>query len=127
MAAQVGPSGLVVHTDINAAMLSNAAIVCWIKAWWALYGGHWPMPNACHLPIKALIGVTIGFGLRNVTDKSKLAIDVSRAQAGSTIADSGIFTSHRAGTEAALRLVFVQRAAQSSAKSLPKTKPAIAI
>jgi len=71
MAAQVGPSGLVVHTDINAAMLSNGRDRLLDKG---LVGTvRWSLANAECLPFadQSFDCVTIGFGLRNVTDKSK--------------------------------------------------------
>lgn len=69
MAAQVGPAGLVVLTDINAAMLAegrdrllNDGLVANTRV---------AQANAECLPFKdaSFDCVTIGFGLRNVTDK----------------------------------------------------------
>jgi demethylmenaquinone methyltransferase / 2-methoxy-6-polyprenyl-1,4-benzoquinol methylase len=70
MARQVGPDGLVLLTDINAAMLARGRDRL-IDA--GLVGNvHCLLANAEQLPFAAdtFNCVTIGFGLRNVTDKS---------------------------------------------------------
>lgn len=71
MAARVGATGLVVHTDINAAMLSNGRDRLLDKG---LAGNvRWSLANAECLPFAddSFDCVTIGFGLRNVTDKAQ--------------------------------------------------------
>src|SRR5579862_4390595 len=69
LAAQVGPKGLIVLTDINAAMLArgrdrmiNAGLVGNVQ---------YLQANAERLPFagNSFDCITIGFGLRNVTDK----------------------------------------------------------
>lgn len=71
MAKQVGANGLVIHTDINAAMLSNGRDRLLDKG---LVGNvRWSLANAECLPFadNSFDCVTIAFGLRNVTDKAK--------------------------------------------------------
>lgn len=71
MARQVGSTGLVVHTDINAAMLSNGRDRLLDKG---LAGNvRWSLANAECLPFAAdsFDCITIAFGLRNVTDKDR--------------------------------------------------------
>jgi len=71
MARQVGATGLVIHTDINAAMLSNGRDRLLDKG---LVGNvSWSLANAECLPFadNSFDCVTIGFGLRNVTDKTR--------------------------------------------------------
>jgi demethylmenaquinone methyltransferase/2-methoxy-6-polyprenyl-1,4-benzoquinol methylase len=71
MAKQVGSTGLVIHTDINAAMLSNGRDRLLDKGIAA--NVQWSLANAECLPFanQSFDCVTIGFGLRNVTDKLK--------------------------------------------------------
>ncbi|MBW3567727.1 MAG: bifunctional demethylmenaquinone methyltransferase/2-methoxy-6-polyprenyl-1,4-benzoquinol methylase UbiE [Proteobacteria bacterium] len=78
MAAQVGPSGEVVLTDINAAMLENgrrrltdAGIVENVR-YVQVNAEELPFPDA------RFDCVTIGFGLRNVTDKPKALASMRR-------------------------------------------------
>jgi len=69
MAKQVGATGLVIHTDINAAMLSNGRDRLLDKG---MVGNvRWSLANAECLPFadNSFDCVTIAFGLRNVTDK----------------------------------------------------------
>lgn len=69
MAAQVGDAGLVVLTDINSAMLSRGRDRLLDKG---LAGNlRYSLANAECLPFadRSFDCVTIGFGLRNVTDK----------------------------------------------------------
>lgn len=71
MAKQVGPTGLVVHTDINAAMLDNGRDRLLDQG---IAGNvRWSLANAECLPFadRSFDCITIGFGLRNVTDKPK--------------------------------------------------------
>lgn len=78
MAAQVGPSGLVVLSDINAAMLAHGRE----KLMNAGQVGNvaYAQANAEHLPFGATAFhcVTIGFGLRNVSDKAAALEDMYR-------------------------------------------------
>ena len=69
MAAQVGPSGLVVLTDINAAMLAEGRDRLLDDG--LVSNTRVAQANAECLPFKdgSFDCVTIGFGLRNVTDK----------------------------------------------------------
>ncbi|MDR2214691.1 MAG: bifunctional demethylmenaquinone methyltransferase/2-methoxy-6-polyprenyl-1,4-benzoquinol methylase UbiE [Nevskiaceae bacterium] len=78
MARQVGPSGLVLLTDINAAMLAqgrdrviDAGCVTNVRT---------AQANAEHLPFRddQFHCVTIGFGLRNVTDKPAALAEMRR-------------------------------------------------
>ncbi|MGC3982742.1 MAG: bifunctional demethylmenaquinone methyltransferase/2-methoxy-6-polyprenyl-1,4-benzoquinol methylase UbiE [Steroidobacteraceae bacterium] len=71
MAEQVGATGLVVHTDINAAMLGNGRNRLLDKG--LASNVRWSLANAECLPFadNSFDCVTIGFGLRNVTDKAK--------------------------------------------------------
>jgi demethylmenaquinone methyltransferase/2-methoxy-6-polyprenyl-1,4-benzoquinol methylase len=78
LARQVGPTGHVFHTDINAAMLAEgsdrlldqglSSTVTTLQV------------NAEHLPFAAssMKCVTIGFGLRNVTDKQAALNEMTR-------------------------------------------------
>lgn len=71
MAKQVGTTGLVIHTDINAAMLSNGRDRLLDKG---MVGNvRWSLANAECLPFadNSFDCVTIAFGLRNVTDKNQ--------------------------------------------------------
>ena len=71
MANQVGEAGLVVLTDINAAMLSEGRDALTDRG---LVGNvRYSLANAECLPFpdSSFDCVTIGFGLRNVTDKAK--------------------------------------------------------
>ena len=71
MAAQVGAAGLVVHTDINEAMLANGRDRLIDKGY--VNNVRWSLANAECLPFtdNSFDCVTIAFGLRNVTDKPK--------------------------------------------------------
>ncbi len=71
MAAQVGASGLVIHTDINEAMLSNGRDRLLDKG--LATNVRWSLANAECLPFadNSFDCVTIAFGLRNVTDKAR--------------------------------------------------------
>ncbi len=71
MAKQVGPKGLVIHTDINEAMLSNGRNR--LLDLGLVSNVSWSLANAENLPFadNSFNCVTIGFGLRNVTDKAK--------------------------------------------------------
>jgi demethylmenaquinone methyltransferase/2-methoxy-6-polyprenyl-1,4-benzoquinol methylase len=79
LAGLVGPSGLVLMSDINAAMLNNGRDRMLDK-------GHasnisYVQINAEQLPVpdNSLDLITIGFGLRNVTDKSQALASMYRA------------------------------------------------
>jgi demethylmenaquinone methyltransferase / 2-methoxy-6-polyprenyl-1,4-benzoquinol methylase len=71
MARQVGPTGLVIHTDINAAMLGTGRDRLIDKG--VVGNVQWSLANAECLPFadNSFDCVTIGFGLRNVTDKAR--------------------------------------------------------
>jgi len=71
MAKQVGEKGLVIHTDINEAMLSNGRDRLIDKG--VMSNVRWSLANAECLPFapNTFNCITIGFGLRNVTDKQK--------------------------------------------------------
>ncbi|MES1196374.1 MAG: bifunctional demethylmenaquinone methyltransferase/2-methoxy-6-polyprenyl-1,4-benzoquinol methylase UbiE [Steroidobacter sp.] len=71
MAKQVGEKGLVIHTDVNEAMLSNGRDR--LIDMGRVGNVQWSLANAECLPFadKSFNCITIGFGLRNVTDKSK--------------------------------------------------------
>ena len=78
LAQQVGQSGLVVLTDINAAML-NAGRDRLIDA--GLVGNvRYAQADAERLPFpdESFNCVTIGFGLRNVTDKARALAEMRR-------------------------------------------------
>lgn len=78
MAQQVGASGLVVLTDINAAMLAEGRDAMTNRG----YVGNvrYSLANAECLPFpdSSFDCVTIGFGLRNVTDKQRALESMSR-------------------------------------------------
>jgi demethylmenaquinone methyltransferase / 2-methoxy-6-polyprenyl-1,4-benzoquinol methylase len=69
MAQQVGPTGLVVLSDINAAMLSVGRDALTDRG--IVANVRYSLANAERLPFpdSSFDCVTIGFGLRNVTDK----------------------------------------------------------
>ena len=78
MAKQVGPTGMVILSDINAAMLAHGRDKL-------LNGGvasnvGYAQANAEQLPFpnKSFHCITIGFGLRNVTDKQRALEDMYR-------------------------------------------------
>lgn len=70
MAKQVGPTGLVLLTDINAAMLSRGRDAMIDRGW--VGNVRYSIANAERLPFPdaSFDCVTVGFGLRNVTDKA---------------------------------------------------------
>lgn len=78
MAKQVGPEGLVILSDINAAMLENGrrrlidAGVIGNVEFAQINAEEIPFPDA------SFDCVTIGFGLRNVTDKAKALASMRR-------------------------------------------------
>lgn len=78
MAAQVGETGCVVLSDINAAMLGHGRDRC-IDAG-HVRGIEYVQANAECLPFAdaSFDCVTIGFGLRNVTDKQKALASMRR-------------------------------------------------
>ncbi len=78
MAAQVGPSGRVVLSDINAAMLSTGRDRLLDKG--LLRPVDYTVANGERLPFKdaSFHCVTIGFGLRNVTDKPAALREMKR-------------------------------------------------
>jgi len=71
MAKQVGPTGTVIHTDINAAMLSTGRDRLIDKG--IASNVRWSLANAECLPFadNTFDCITIAFGLRNVTDRPK--------------------------------------------------------
>ena len=78
MAKQVGASGLVVHTDINTAMLAEGRDAMTDRG---LVGNvRYSIANAECLPFPdaSFDCVTIGFGLRNVTDKDAALRSMTR-------------------------------------------------
>jgi demethylmenaquinone methyltransferase/2-methoxy-6-polyprenyl-1,4-benzoquinol methylase len=78
MAGQVGADGLVVLTDINAAMLAEGRDAVTDRG---LVGNvRYSLANAECLPFpdSSFDCVTIGFGLRNVTDKAKALRSMQR-------------------------------------------------
>lgn len=70
MCAQVGEYGLVIHTDINAAMLAAGRDAMTDRG--IASNVRYALANAERLPFpdSSFDCVTIGFGLRNVTDKA---------------------------------------------------------
>ncbi len=78
MAAQVGPRGLVVLSDINASMLTHGRDRLLDKGVTAPV--DYAVANAERLPFRdaSFDCVTIGFGLRNVTDKAAALRSMSR-------------------------------------------------
>jgi demethylmenaquinone methyltransferase/2-methoxy-6-polyprenyl-1,4-benzoquinol methylase len=78
MAAQVGSTGMVVLTDINAAMLAVGRDALTDRG---LVGNvRYSLANAERLPFRdsSFDCVTIGFGLRNVTDKAAALKSMTR-------------------------------------------------
>lgn len=78
MAGQVGPGGLVVLSDINAAMLGVGRDALTDRG---LVGNvRYSLANAERLPFpdRSFDCVTIGFGLRNVTDKAAALRSMAR-------------------------------------------------
>jgi demethylmenaquinone methyltransferase/2-methoxy-6-polyprenyl-1,4-benzoquinol methylase len=78
MAAQVGPTGMVVLTDINASMLAEGRDALTDRG---LVGNvRYSLANAECLPFpdSSFDCVTIGFGLRNVTDKNAALRSMTR-------------------------------------------------
>jgi len=78
MAAQVGPRGLVVLSDINASMLTHGRDRLLDKGMTAPV--DYAVANAERLPFRdaSFDCVTIGFGLRNVTDKAAALRSMTR-------------------------------------------------
>lgn len=79
MANQVGATGLVIHTDINEAMLSTGRDRLLDKG--LASNVRWSLANAECLPFadNSFHCITIAFGLRNVTDKAKALRSMYRA------------------------------------------------
>jgi len=79
MAQQVGATGLVIHTDINEAMLSRGRDRLLDKG--LVSNVRWSLANAERLPFadNSFHCITIAFGLRNVTDKAKALRSMYRA------------------------------------------------
>ncbi len=112
LARQVGQSGLVVLTDINAAMLEAGRdrliddglvgnVLC-VQA------------NAERLPFadESFDCVTIGFGLRNVTDKARALASMRRVlKPWRTAAGAGVLQARRPDARDCLRRLFLQGAA----------------
>ena len=72
--------------------------------------------------------VTIGFGLRNVTDKAAaLRLHVPRLEARRTASGAGIFDAGGSGPQTAVRRLFVQRIAAPGPAGRATTPPAIGI
>ena len=78
MAAQVGPTGSVLLTDINLAMLSHGRDAMIDRGYVA--NVRFAIANAERLPFpdSSFDCVTIGFGLRNVTDKAAALRSMTR-------------------------------------------------
>lgn len=78
MCSQVGANGLVVLTDINAAMLSEGRDAMTDRG--IVANVRYSLANAERLPFadSSFDCVTIGFGLRNVTDKAAALRSMSR-------------------------------------------------
>lgn len=78
MAKQVGPSGMVVLTDINAAMLGEGRDAMMDRG--VVGNMRFSLANAERLPFpdSSFDCVTIGFGLRNVTDKGAALRSMTR-------------------------------------------------
>lgn len=78
MAAQVGPTGLVLLTDINPAMLSHGRDAMIDRGY--VSNVEFAIANAECLPFpdSSFDCVTIGFGLRNVTDKAAALRSMAR-------------------------------------------------
>jgi demethylmenaquinone methyltransferase / 2-methoxy-6-polyprenyl-1,4-benzoquinol methylase len=79
MAKQVGAEGLVVLSDINPAMLAQGRDALTDRG--QVANVRFAIANAEHLPFSdaSFDCVTIGFGLRNVTDKSAALRSMARA------------------------------------------------
>ena len=78
MAKQVGADGLVLHTDINAAMLSEGRDALMDRG--VVGNVRFAIANAERLPFAdaSFDCVTIAFGLRNVTDKAAALRSMAR-------------------------------------------------
>jgi demethylmenaquinone methyltransferase / 2-methoxy-6-polyprenyl-1,4-benzoquinol methylase len=78
MARQVGPGGLVVLSDINAAMLAVGRDALTDRG--LVANVRYSLANAERLPFpdRSFDCVTIGFGLRNVTDKAAALRSMAR-------------------------------------------------
>lgn len=78
LSRQVGPTGLVVLSDINAAMLTRGRDRLLDAG--VTQPVHYAVANAERLPMRdaSFDCVTIGFGLRNVTDKSAALREFTR-------------------------------------------------
>lgn len=79
MAAQVGPAGLVILSDINPAMLANGRDALTDRG--VVGNVRFAIANAERLPFpdSSFDCITIGFGLRNVTDKAAALRSMARA------------------------------------------------
>ena len=89
-----------------------AATGCWIWVTPATSTAWSPTRSACPSPTDCFDCVTIGFGLRNVTDKAAaLVLHVPGVEARRPAPGAGVLDARRAGPEAAVRRLFVQRAA----------------
>lgn len=79
MARQVGSTGLVILSDINAAMLANGRDALTDRG--VVGNVRYAIANAERLPFPdaSFDCITIGFGLRNVTDKAAALRSMARA------------------------------------------------
>ena len=78
MAKQVGPTGLVVLSDINAAMLAHGRDKLLNSGVAGNVGYAQANAEVLPFPSNSFHCVTIGFGLRNVTEKSRALRDMYR-------------------------------------------------
>ena len=112
MAKQVGAEGLVVLTDINAAMLAEGRDALTDRG--VVGNVRFSLANAERLPFPdaSFDCVTIGFGLRNVTDKAAALRSMARVlKPGGQVLVLEFSHPVVPGLEADLRRVFVLRAA----------------
>ena len=112
LARRVGRAGRVIVTDINARMLAEGRD----RLYDAGLAGNvdYLLADAEALPFRdgAFHCVTIGFGLRNVTDKERGArLDVSRFEAGRPARGARLLEGASRPARTDLRAVFVSRAA----------------
>ena len=128
MAKQVGATGLVVLTDINAAMLADGRDALTDRGSSATSATRWPMPSACRFRDSSFDCVTIGFGLRNVTDKAAALRSMARVlKPGGQLLILEFSHPVAPGSEAALRRAIRSPCCRGSARSSRRTRPAIAI